>query len=46
MLYICITQYDAQTADHHVFMAAVMQPPFKFWYAADDLGHLIPAPKG
>jgi hypothetical protein len=27
-------------------MAAVMQPPFKFWYATDHLGHSIPVPKG
>jgi hypothetical protein len=38
--------YNAQNAEHHINIAALLQLLFKFLSSADYYGHLIPGPKG
>jgi hypothetical protein len=46
MLYICNMQCGAQNAKHYTIVSALMQPLFKFWFAAHHARHLIPVPMG
>jgi hypothetical protein len=39
-------QCDAQNAEHHINIPALLLPQFKFLSTADHYGHLIPGPKG
>ena len=37
---------DVQNAEYHINISTLMQPPFKLQSFAQNLRHLIPAPKG
>jgi hypothetical protein len=39
-------QDDAQNAENHIILPALMQPTFKYWSYVYHYGHLIPAPSG
>ena len=39
MLYNCNKQCDAQDAERRVIVAALVQPPFKFWSPAYRSGY-------
>jgi hypothetical protein len=39
-------QCDAQNAEHHINIPALLQLQFKFLSSAYQYGHLIPGPKG
>ena len=39
-------QFDAQNAEHHINIPALLLPQFKFLSSTHHYGHLIPGPKG